>query len=119
MRQTELGAFLKAETPPDPLLQLAIGRLVTPWSIFAANIVAPPPSNVGALLALGGPVGGGDGAQPTGLDRAAVLTVVVARPGRRLVAITSSLNEATGAKEDDDEKQEREEAVEDEDHIQK
>ena len=105
MRQAKLRAFLEAEALSDPLLQLAIGRLVAPGSIPVVEVVAPPSSNVGALLAGRGSVG--DAAESTGLgDGAAILAAAaVARRGRRVFAISPSLNEATSREEDDAEEE--------------
>lgn len=118
MGHTELCTLLKTEALSDPLLQLAIGRLVAPGSVLVVEIIAPPSSNVGALLAGRGSVGaGGDAAQSTGLegDAAAILAAVVARRGRRVLAISPSLNEATTRGEDEGEgEEEREDTV---DHI--
>ena len=120
MGQIELSASLKTETLSDPLLQLAIGRLVAPRSVLVVEIIAPPSSNVGTLLAGRGSVGaGGDAAEATGLedDAAAVLANVVARRGRRVLAISPSLDEvATGAEDGGggEEKQKRGDAA---DHV--
>ena len=104
MRHAELCTFLKTEALSDPLLQLAIGRLIAPGSALVVEIIAPPSSNIGALLAGRGSVGaGGDAAEATGLEdaNAAILAAVVARRGRRVFAISPSLNEATTGEEDD------------------
>ena len=120
MGQIELSASLKAETLSDPLLQLAIGRLVAPTSVLVVEIIAPPPSNVGTPLTGRGSVGaGGDAAEAIGLedDAAAVLANVVARRGRRVLAISPSLDEAATGAEDGsggEEKQKRGDAA---DHV--
>lgn len=105
MRQVQLGTFLKAEALSDPLLQLAIRRLVAPGSTLVMEVVASPPSNVGALLTGRGSIGtSGVAAEATGLedDDAAILAAtVVARRGRRVIAISPSLNEAAIGAEDD------------------
>ena len=108
MGHAELCTFLKTEALSDPLLQLAIRRLVAPGSASVVEIIAPPSSNVGALLAGRGSVGaGGDTAKATGLEDAdaAILVVVVARRGRRVLAISPSLYEAATRGEDGDEKE--------------
>ena len=115
MRHAELCTFLKTEALSDPLLQLAIGRLVAPGSTLVMEVVAPPPSNVGALLTGRGSIGtSGVAAEATGLEDAdaAILAVVVARRGRRVITISPSLNEAATRGEDGGEgEEEREDTV--------
>ena len=120
MGQIELSASLKTETLSDPLLQLAIGRLVAPRSVLVVEIIAPPSSNVGTLLAGRGSVGaGGDAAKAIGLedDAAAVLANVVARRGRRVLAISPSLDEAATGAEDGSGGEENEKRGDTVDHV--